>query len=66
MNFFIIRKLVGLVQTMYDYTNTVAATVRKCFNESSLFEFKFYVCIVSMKWKIAPSELNQSTNVLLF
>ena len=58
MNFFIVRKLVGLVQTMYDYTNTVAVIVRKCFNEGSLSEFKFYAYIVAMKCKIIPSELN--------
>ena len=58
MNFFIVRKLVGLVQTMYDYTNTVAVIVRKCFNERSLPEFKFCVHIVGMKWKMTPSELN--------
>ena len=58
MNFFIVRKLVGLVQTMYDYTNTVAAIVCKCFNERSLSEFKFYAYIVGMKSKIIPFELN--------
>ena len=58
MNFFIVRKLVGLVQTMYDYANAVAAIVRKCFNERSLSEYKFYACIVGMKWKITLSELN--------
>ena len=40
MKFFIVRKLVGLVQTMYDYTNT-AAIVHKCFNEKSSSEFRF-------------------------
>ena len=43
---------------MYDYTNTVAGIVRKCFNEKSLSEFKFYIYIVGMKWKMTPSELN--------
>ena len=57
MNFFIVRKLVGLVQTMYDYTNA-AAIVHKCFNERSLSEFKFYAYIVGMEWKLTPSELN--------
>ena len=57
MNFFIARKLVGLVQTVYDYTNTTAF-VRKCFNERSLSEFKFYAYIIGMKWKITRSELN--------
>ena len=58
MNFFIVKKLVGPVQTVYDYTNTMAAIVRKCFNESSLSEFKFYVYIAGMKSKITPYELN--------
>ena len=58
MNFFIVRKLVGSVQTVYHYTNTVAAIVRKCFNEKNLSEFKFYVYIVDVKSKITPSELN--------
>ena len=58
MNFFIVRKLVAFVQTMYDYTNTVAAIVRKYFNERSLSELKFYTHIVSMKSKITSSELN--------
>ena len=58
MNFFIVRKLVGLVQIMYHYTNIVAAVVRKCFNERSFSEFKFYAYIVGMKSKITPSELN--------
>ena len=58
MNIFIVRKLVGPVQTVYDYINTVAAIVRKCFNERSLSKFKFYAYIVGMKWKLTPSELN--------
>ena len=57
MSFFIVRKLIGLVQTIYDYTNT-AAIVHKCFNERSLSEFKFDVYIVGMKSKIIPFELN--------
>ena len=58
MNFFIVRKLVAFVQTMYDYTNMVAAIVRKYFNERSLSELKFYTHIVSMKSKITSFELN--------
>ena len=58
MNFSIVRKLVGPVQTVYHYTNTVTGIVRKCFNERSLAEFKFYAHIVGMKWKMTPSELN--------
>ena len=58
MSFFIVRKLVGPIQTVYDYINIVAAIVRKCFKERSLSEFKFYAYIVGMKRKITPSELN--------
>ena len=57
MNFFILRKLVGLVQTMYDYTNTVTI-VRQYFSKRSLSEFKFYAYIVGVKSKITPSKLN--------